>query len=431
MNVIIIGNGIAGNRVADTLRKDNKDIAITIISQEGFPEYNPCSLPYFAAGDVTRELVFRKTIADYKKDDINLILNEKIVQLDTVCRQLVSDSGIRYSYDYLVLAYGADPKIPPIKGVGKPGVFTCTRLSEFEKLRDAASGPVVVLGSGAVGIEVAEALRKQEKEVSLVEIFDWILPGLFDREPAALLENNLLHHQINVFTGEKVSQIEGDNYPTGVVTNHRIIPCRSVVIAAGIAPDISWLSGTGIRVNQGILVDEFMQTSVPAIYACGDCAETIDAVSGDQGIFALKHNALDQAGITARNILGEKIKYNGSSTIVRVSFFNSHSVSIGSTSQKLKAKANLETIEKQTDEGYLKIIMIEGYVKGFQAIGRFAGYSGFFLDFMRRNENIKELRKTYRGKYLTASSHRWLYHKIGFLLGFNLEKNFPGADNEN
>ncbi len=421
MKIVIIGNGIAGNEAASILRKLDHRNEITIISDEGLLQYNPCSLPYFAGGDVSGDMIFSKSITDYSDNNINLILNTKIVKLDSVNKMLITESGEKHSYDYLLLAYGAEPYVPLIKGLNKSGIYYCSRFSEFEKLREITSEHVVVIGSGAIGIEVAEALKKRGNKVSIVEIFSWIIPGLFDRKPAEFLKSNLKKNNIEVFCNEKAELIDGKKRPAAVVTNKRTIPCSSVVIAAGISPNIDWLKGSGIKVDRGILVNDFMQTNITDIYSCGDCSVTKDAASGESGIYALKHNAIDQARVAAKNILGGKIRYSGSSTIARVSFFNTHAASFGITSSRFSDAENMEIIEKQSEKDYLRIILKKGYIKGFQAIGEYARFSGFFQDFMKRNDNITELRNNREGKTLHGAPYQWIYHKIGFLLGINLE----------
>jgi NADH oxidase (H2O2-forming) len=180
MKVVIIGNGIAGNQVAFMLREEGYEGEICIISAESVPEYDPCSLPYFLGGDVERKSVFRKNIQDYEDHEIELVFNSKVVSIDSGAKLVITEKGQKNSYDKLVLAHGGDLFIPPIEGIGNKGVFSCKLLLETEKLKSHEGNSAVVIGSGAIGIEAAEALKKKGYEVYIVELLDWILPALFD-----------------------------------------------------------------------------------------------------------------------------------------------------------------------------------------------------------------------------------------------------------
>jgi NADH oxidase (H2O2-forming) len=303
MKIVIVGNGIAGNEVAFSLREKNRAHEITILSAEKFPEYDPCSLPYFVGGDVHRNVVFRKTIEDYKAEGIKLVLASKAVSIEPRAKMVVTENGDQHKYDKLVLAHGGSLFIPPIEGVDKQGVLSCKLLGDADKLAEHSGSTAVVIGSGAIGIEAAEALKKRGYDVYIIELLDWILPALFDEATASRLQKALEGYGIRVFAGEKVLRIEGDNRVTAVVTDKREIACDTVVIATGVVPGIALAETAGIEVARGIKVNQKMQTSVEDIYACGDCVETVDACTGEDAMFQLKHNATDQEQVVAKNIL--------------------------------------------------------------------------------------------------------------------------------
>ncbi|PIX20757.1 MAG: NADH oxidase [Deltaproteobacteria bacterium CG_4_8_14_3_um_filter_51_11] len=331
MKVVIIGNGIAGNQVAFSIRERCRETEICIVSAEDVPEYDPCSLPYYLGGDCEKKAVFRRQKRDYKKHNIELMVNSKAVSISPETKTVTTESGMQIGYDQLVLAHGGALFIPPIEGIGNKGVFSCKQLIETQKLKTHKGKSAVVIGSGAIGIEAAEALKKKGYAVYVIELLGWILPALFDEPTAKRLEAAMEGYDIRVFTGEKVLQIKGQKKVTGVITDKREIACDTVVVATGVVPGVALAKTAGIATGRGIQVDRHMRTSVPDIYACGDCVETIDACTGEVAMFQLKHNAIEQGQIAARNILGESVKYLGAYAFARAHFFNTHAVTFGKT----------------------------------------------------------------------------------------------------
>lgn len=418
MKILIIGNGIAGNQVAFTLMQQDPAHEICIISAESVPEYDPCSLPYFLGGDVDRNAVFRKKMEDYDHQNIQLIFNSKVVAIDPDTKQVTTDKGNQISYDKLVLAHGGELFIPPIDGIRQQGVFSCKQLLETEKLNSHNGSRAVVIGSGAIGIEAAEALKKRGYEVYVIELLDWILPTLFDEPTAKRLETAMGKYGINVYTGEKVLKVKGKGIVEGVVTDRREIECDTVVVATGVVPGTRLAQTAGIKTGRGILVNEFMQTSVPDIYACGDCVETIDASTGESAIFQLKHNALEQGKIVAKNIAGKRTIYNGAHAFARAHFFKTHAATFGKTlkgSKSLPGKS--EVIEKEKNDAYLRIILQDGKIIGGQAVGKYADTIGLLISAMRRKDDINQLRSNWENIVRSDRAYLLPQLRLGHIFG--------------
>ncbi len=417
MKVVITGCGIAGNEVAFSLRDMGSNAEITILSAEKFPEYDPCALPYFLGGEVPRDVVFRKRTDDYKNRGINLVLETKVVSIDPSAKKVISEDGREFPYDKLVLAHGGSLFVPPIKGVEKKGVLSCKKLSDVDMLVNRNGCSAVVIGSGAIGIEAGEALKRRGYKVHIIELLDWILPVLFDRPVAKRLEKALEGYGIKVFTGEKVMEIKGGQNVTSVVTDKREIPCDTVVLATGVVPGKDLARTAGIEVGRGIKVNTLMETSVKDIYACGDCVETIDACTGESCMYQLKHNAVEQARIVAMNIMGENVFYNGAYAFARAHFFNTHAASFGKTARSLEKEKDVEIIERESKGNFLMVVVKSGKIAGAQAIGRFADHLGLFMGAMWRKDDINLIRKKWPKIMQKGSSYPWTYRKIGFLIG--------------
>jgi NADH oxidase (H2O2-forming) len=417
MKIVIIGNGIAGNQVAFSLRERSPDIEICILSAESVPEYDPCSLPYFLGGDCEKKTVFRKRRADYKRHRIELVFDSKVVSISPQAKTVTTEKGLQIGYDKLVLAHGGDLFIPPIEGIRHRGVFSCKQLHETQKLRSHKGRRAVVIGSGAIGIEAAEALKKKGYEVTIIELLGWILPALFDEVSARRLEAALEGYGIRVLTGEKVIKIQGTKKVTGVLTDKRELPCDTVVVATGVVPGVALAKTAGIATGRGIQVNRQMETSVPDIYACGDCVETVDACTGEVAMFQLKHNAIEQGQIVARNILGEGVKYLGAYTFARAHFFNTHAATFGKTLRGTDCLlGDKKVIEKESGEDYLRVILLDGKVVGGQAIGSYADEIGLFIGAMWRKDDINCLRNKFNQMTSSGAAHSWPMVRLGQLL---------------
>jgi len=418
MKLVIIGNGIAGNQVAFDVRKKDPKARIVILSAEDVPEYDPCSLPYYLGGECLRADVFRKRPEDYADNRIELRHDARAVSIDPDKKQVAIHTGEQIGYDKLVLAHGGDLFVPPIPGIDNSGVFSCKQLTETQKLADHKGTSAVVIGSGAIGIEAAEALKRKGYEVYVIELMDWILPSLFDEPTARRLEKDLTGYGIHVFTHEKVMKIKGDGNVTGVVTDRRTLACDTVVVATGVVPGTALAQTAGIETGRGIQVNRQMQTSVPDIYACGDCVETIDACTGEIAMFQLKHNAIEQAQVAARHILGEPVRYLGAYAFARAHFFDTHAATFGKTQRALDCVfGDKRLVEREDKNNYLRVVMLDNQIVGGQAIGTFANDLGLLIGAMWRKDDFLDIAAKMRTLPRGGAAHAWPMVRLGRVLG--------------
>jgi len=418
MTILIVGNGIAGNEAAFRLRSLVPDLPITLLSAESCAEYDPCSLPYYVSGQWPREVVFRRSIRDYEAKGIDLRCNREAVGIDRSRKEVITREGERFRYDKLILALGGSVFVPPIAGVHLDGVLKCKQLSDADALASRKGSRAVVIGSGAIGIEAAEALFKRGFSVTIIELMDWIAPVLFDAPTAERFEAGIRRHGISVHTREKVLSIEGDQKVRAVRTDQREIPCDTVVLATGVVAHSVMAGDAGLAVGKGIVVNAFMQTGDPDIYACGDCVETVDACTGETAMYQLKHNALEQARVAAAHIAGKPAAYRGAYAFARLHFLDIHAVTFGKTQRSTACElGQLEIIEKASDTGdYLRIIVKDGIVAGGQAMGAYANEIGLWMDAMWRKDNIRELRNLPYRYYGRSVGRPWTQRRLAQII---------------
>ncbi|MFC2018717.1 NAD(P)/FAD-dependent oxidoreductase [Chloroflexota bacterium] len=390
MQVVIIGNGIAGSSAAFAIREASDNTKITVISKEPHPLYSPCALPNFLAGEIERDRLFINTHQHYADSDIATILGHEVNQIDTKSSRVILDNG-SLAFDRLIFAAGSQPAVLPIEGRAKPGVFNLKRLADADSITASPGKKAVIIGSGMIGMEAAIALKKQGWKVVVIEFLDWVLPRIFDERPAQKLRAIVEDHDIEVLTGERVQKIAGDSQVSGVATDKREIDCDLVLTAAGMRPNVELAKQTGLTIGKfgGICTDEYMRTNIENIYACGDCAETKDAITGRSQCSLLWHNAKEQGVVAGLYSIGIKKRYPGSRNISGITIFATYAFSIGGASAGI-GYDNVEIIEREYNNDYRRFIITEGRVIGAQVIGS-NRYIGMLLGIMRRGDTISRI----------------------------------------
>jgi len=331
--IIIIGAVAVGPKVACRLRRLNPEAEIVLIDRDRLISYGGCGIPYYVGGDVTDLEGLYSTIAHTVRDK-NFFATDKGVKVlnevealsinrkekKLLVRHVKEETEEELDYDKLVLATGATPVRPPFPGSDLPQVFTVSNLHNAQaiktKISEGAVEKAVVIGAGAIGIEMAEALTDLWGiETTLIEMADHVLPAALGSEIATIAEKELEKNDVRVMLSEKVLRINGDgeNKVSSVETGSATIPCDLVILAAGVRPtsQLAEEAGLALGKHRGILVNKRMQTTDPDIYAGGDCVEIENLVNGETTLMPLGSLANRQGRIIATNINGGMEQFKG------------------------------------------------------------------------------------------------------------------------
>lgn len=405
MKVIIIGNGVAGNTVSSTIRQLDSQADITIVSEETYPEYSPCALPYYLAGELERYNLFLRTSKDYSREGIKTIFGQKVVAINPENRKVFLNTR-SLAYDKLVIATGSKPIVPPIKGINLDGVFPLKSMDDADQILHYNGKIAVVVGSGPIGVETSVALHKSGLQVYLIELLDRVMPRVFDETPSSLLRNILEEQGIRVLTGERVTTISGSSKVEGIVTDKRQIECDMVILGAGMKPNIELAKQSGLKIGGlgGISVTRQMMTNFGDVYACGDCVEAEDLITGEPTLSLLWHNARQQGEIAGYNCSGVARTYLGSQNITSLDIFDIHVASFGRTESETSQHEDIEVIERFSGKNYYRLIVTKGRLIGAQFIGD-AQDIGVLLYVMGRGDNLNEIRQVI-GKSLNPLYYR-------------------------
>jgi NADPH-dependent 2,4-dienoyl-CoA reductase/sulfur reductase-like enzyme/rhodanese-related sulfurtransferase len=331
--IIIIGAVALGPKVACRLRRLDPDADILLIDRDDIISYGGCGIPYYIGGDINDLEDLYSTTSHAIRDvaffrdckGVKVKTRVEAVEIDRKAQSLKIKylaTGVIESLDYdkLVLATGAKAFRPPFPGADLERVFTISDLHDAERLKSLMTagkvGRAVVIGGGAIGLEITEALTDLWGiETTLIEMEDQLLPTLLGKCIARAVATELRAHEVELLLSERVMAITKDKKSPAlrVQTSRDTIEADIVVIAAGVRPNSELAKSAGIAVGQsgGILVDRRLRTNDPNIYAGGDCIETRNLVSGENMLMALGSLANRQGRIIATNISGGNSHFAG------------------------------------------------------------------------------------------------------------------------
>jgi NADH oxidase (H2O2-forming) len=409
MKVVMIGNGIAGFSAASNLRRLDDRCEITLISAESHPLYSACALPDYVSGDLSRETLFVRSMEEYRCLGISCLFGREARELDPIRKKVMTDDGTLHPFDRLVLATGSQAIVA---GDRKKGVFTLKTLKDADDLLSHPGKKVVVIGAGPIGIEAAVALQARGYKVTLLEMMDTVLPLGLDPRGAGKVKQVIEGHGIEVLTGERSKTILGNNTVQGIETGKRQIECDTVLWAVGMRPRTDLAKNAGIAVGErhGIKVNARMETNLPGIYACGDCVESNDVLTGEPYPSLFWHNANRQGSIVARNCAGSPVDYPGSQSILNVDIFGRHVAGFGFTETALLrfkgSRSGMSVIEKEKNGTYSKLIVSDDRLFGAQFINPEFNL-GLLWTMMFRKRSVREIMKIIQDE--TRVAHRpWL-----------------------
>ncbi len=387
MKIVIIGNGPAAVAAAEAARELDGHCGITMISKEAVPFYSPCPLAEYVEASVPRDHLFLRDEKFYRDQDITTFFGHPATAIGTTARRVTVGSGsdaAELPYERLLIASGARAIMPPIPGLaGTPGVFALKTLADADGIvaRLPAARRAVVIGSGFIGLEAAQALVRRGLAVTVVEALSQVLPQMLDAEMAALVETRLRDHGVDVRVNSPAEAVLGGQAGVSAVrVGGQEIPCDLVVCAVGVRPDLSLLAGSGISTATGILVNEFMETNQPDVYAAGDIVEGFDR-QGQRRVLPIWPNAVNGGRIAGGNMVAARTRsFRGLDGINVVRIFDLPVASFGSSAGERSLRYAGNGILK-------KLSLSSGRVVGAQFFGD-VNATGLYHELMNKGVDV-------------------------------------------
>ncbi len=331
--VIIVGGVAAGASTAARLRRMDEEAEIIMLERGEYISFANCGLPYYVGGVIEQRnrLLVQTPRSMQRRFNIDVRTNSEVQSIIpdekvVIINNTLLDQSYRESYDYLVLCPGANPIIPDIPGIHQPNVFTVRNVPDSDVIKQYIElhrpATAVIMGGGFIGLEMAEMLHELNIHVTLVEASDQVL-GVLDPEMAAIVHKYLQDQGIELCLSDRAVSLEGSSSVETVILNSgRSISADMVVLGIGVKPE-AWLAAEAslaIGSTGGILVDEYLRTSDPYIYAAGDAIQVKDFITGQDSLLPLASPANRQGWLIANNLCGRSSKYSGAqgTAIVKV-----------------------------------------------------------------------------------------------------------------
>jgi nitrite reductase (NADH) large subunit len=387
--LVVIGNGMAAGRALEELfARAPGAYQVTIFGAEPRVNYNRILLSPVLSGEKQFQDIVIHDEAWYAANDITLHLGKQVVAIDRDARRVIAADGTEAAYDQLLLATGSTPFILPIPGAGLPGVIAYRDLDDVETMLAAArrGGRAVVIGGGLLGLEAAAGLREQGMDVTVVHLMPTLMERQLDQAAGWLLERAMEARGIEVRTKASTRAILGDDRATAVALEDGTeIPADLVVMAIGIRPGTGLARSAGLAVNRGVLVDDAMRTSDPAIVAVGECVEHRGQCYG------LVAPLYEMAKVAAATLDGAEAAYEGSVTATKLKVTG---VDLFSAGDFAEGEDRHEIVLRDAARGvYKRLVLKDDRIVGAVMYGETADGPWFF-DLLRNATDVSEMRDT-------------------------------------
>ncbi|MBT9145165.1 MAG: Assimilatory nitrate reductase electron transfer subunit [candidate division WS2 bacterium] len=309
MKIVIIGNGTAGITAASTIKKRSPSASLTLITEEIYPYYPRPNLIEYMAGRIKLNELFVRNFDWYGKMGISLLNKNRVIQVNFAEKEILLESGGVIIYDTLLIASGSKPNIPRVPGVEWVKVFTLGNLESCFSLREKAGkeGEVLIIGGGILGLEIAKALKDTSVEkVTVLEQSDYLLSRQLDKQGGELLGERFQNMGIKVvYTAKTKEMVPLDSGSKVILEDGREFITPVVIACIGTSPEMKFLRSSGLQLNRGVVVDRYLKTNIPDVFAAGDVAEFEGKTWG------IMPAAFEQGEIAGLSILGEEVEYRG------------------------------------------------------------------------------------------------------------------------
>jgi nitrite reductase (NADH) large subunit len=389
--LVVIGNGMAGCRaVEEVLKRDPDRYEIAIFGTEPRVNYNRIMLSPVLAGEKSFADIVINDEAWYADNAITLHAGRAVTAIDLEGRKVVAEGGLEVAYDKLILATGSDPFRLPLPGIDLKGVVTFRDLDDVEAMVAASNKPgarAVVIGGGLLGLEAAYGLARRGMAATVVHLMDVLMERQLDESAGFLLREALLERGVETVMGAHSEEIVGENgQVTGLkLKDGRVLPCDLLVMAVGIKPNAALARAAGLAVNRGVVVDDAMRTSDPAVFAVGECAEHRGNCYGLVAPIwdmcrSLAESMTDGEGAYEGSVLSTRLKVSG------VDVFSAGKFSGGEGCEDI--------VFRDAGRGVYKRVVIEdGKVAGAVLFGD-AADGNWYFDLMRAGTSVTDIRET-------------------------------------
>jgi NADH oxidase (H2O2-forming) len=351
--IVIIGAHAAGVDAAAAARKKDRTAQITLLTTQNKPGYSPCGIPFVLGGHIPsfdKLMVFPPSYFRMMKLDLRLETTATSIDTKAKTVETQDKTGKKetLSYDSLILAAGASPFIPPIKGKEKPGLHVVRTLEDGEKVDQAikkGAKTAVVMGAGLIGLETAVALVERGVKTTVVELLPQILPVMLDEDMAKTVQEMLEEKNVNIMIRSGVEEFLGTEKVTSIVAGGKQIEADLFICAFGVRANTQLAKNAGIAIGEtrAIKTNSRMETNAKDVYAAGDCAETVHVITKRPTLSQLGTTAVRQAKVAGINAAGGYAIFPGALGSAVTKFFDTE-IGVTGLTEFFAKRAGFETV---------------------------------------------------------------------------------------
>ena len=387
--LVVVGNGMAGVSCVEQILRYKHDFEITIFGDETHVNYNRILLSLVLAGEKSAEEIYLNDIGWYQENGIRVRLGVRVADIDREQQLVIGDDGGTAEYDKLILATGSSAFIPPIPGVDKQNVHVFRTLDDTRELTEKARPGLkaAVIGGGLLGLEAARGLQMRGCDVTVVHLMDTLMERQLDATGGEYLKRKIESLGIRVLLPEQTSAILGNGRVDGLrFSSGEELEAELVVIAAGIRPNVALGRKAGLEVGRGIVVNDYLETSDPNIYAVGECTEHRGQ------IFGLVAPLFEQGRVLAAHITGSNgPTFSASSPAAKLKIMGVDILSAGTVDEN---EPGVETVrfEDPSLGVYKKLLLKDNQLRGFILVGD-VDDEPRYMDWMRSGTDISPFRR--------------------------------------
>ena len=407
---VVIGNGVAAVGCIEGIRKMDATGKILVISEEKHPVYCRPLISYCLEGKTTPEKMTYRTPDFYKKMGCEVYYGKTAVKIEPSKKVITLNDNTLLSYDKLCLATGSSPFVPPFTGLesveNKHSFMTMDDMLKLESSINKNSN-VLIIGAGLIGLKCAEGLKERVSSITVCDLADRILSSILDTECAFMMQKHLEQNGINFLLGDSVASFEKN---TAIMNSGKTVHFDVLVLAVGVRANTSLIKDISGEVNRGILVNTKMETSIPDVYAAGDCTEGEDISFQGKRVLAILPNAYMQGNCAGVNMAGNSAVFDKAIPMNSIGFFGLHAMTAGSY---YTAEQGGELYEEKTEHTLKRLFTKDDYLTGFILIGA-TDRAGIYTSLIRdriplSSINFERLKKTATSTAFSAEKRKQFF----------------------
>jgi len=380
MRYVIIGNSVAAVGCIESIREEDKEGSITVISDEKEPCYSRPLISYYLMGKTSDEHMIYRDEKWFEEHGARQMLGVKVTAIDPKAKALQTDNAGIVPYDKLLVATGSRAFVPPMQHLELvKEKFTFMTAADAKALEAAVSfeSEVLIIGAGLIGLKCAEGLYHRVRHIAIVDLAPRVLPTILDEEGSSRVQHYLESMGMTFILGQSAQDFSEHE---ATLTDGRKIGFDVLVLAVGVRPNTSLVKDAGGVVNKGIVVDDHCKTSLPDIWAAGDCTEGMDDASGQQHIIAIFPNARLQGEAAGKNMAGVDTVVSPTIPMNATGLFDLHMITAGAYTG--------DGMVERTETGYKRLFTKANHLVGFILVGDTIARAGIYTSLIRNKTDL-------------------------------------------